>query len=82
MPEPIEASSSLSERSLTSANDEVRPIADTTAPKSKCQKTGQHFYSGEIHASISRYASINGPTAASHKFTVERFMPVLAGMLA
>ena len=40
---------------LASANDEVCPIADTTVPKSKRQKTGQQFYSGEICTGIGRY---------------------------
>ena len=66
LPEPKEVLSSLSERSLVSANNEVHPIADTAEPKSKCQKTWQHFYSGEIRATIGRYVSINEPIAASH----------------
>lgn len=51
LPEMTETSSSLSERSLTSANDEVRAIIGASLPKSKRKKTEQHFYGEEVHAS-------------------------------
>ena len=70
LPEASNSSPLLSEHSITSANEEVRVITtDTIAPMSKRQKTEQHFYSEEVHASIGKYASVHGPTAASREFS-------------
>ena len=69
LPEVTEASSSLSERTISSANNEVRQVSDTAALKAKRQKTEQHSYSGCTCASIGRYASLHGPTAASREFS-------------
>ena len=62
LPEASKSLPLLSERSISSANEELRVIADTIAPVSKRQKTEQHFYSEEVRASIGKYASVHGPT--------------------
>ena len=61
LPNPME-SSSISERSITLVNDEVRALAP------KRRKTEQHTYCEKTRADIGRYASTNGPTAAARMF--------------
>ena len=65
LPNPME-SSSISERSITLVNDEVRALAKDTP---KRRKTEQHTYCEKTRADIGRYASTNGPTAAARMFS-------------
>ena len=70
LPDPTESSTSISECSITLANDEVHPL---TEPKPKRRKTEPHTYYEKTRADI---GSTNGPTAAARMFLKRLGHPV------
>ena len=75
---PKDALPSLSERTLATANDEVRGVIDETlasVPKPKCRRTEQHAYSEKTRASVGKYASTHRPTAAAREFSKQLGTP-------
>ena len=73
LPDPTESSSSISERSITLTNDEVRPL---TEPKPKWRKTEQHTYCEKTRADIGKYPTTKKPAAAACMFTKRLGHPV------